>query len=229
MTKKRREFIKERNLLRFLVKALVAIIISVITEVDGIIHVGYRSTEAIKVAGMTIGVNVTGPGSKATQYGADMLFDAYRVLRNTPDFGIHAHQILDRGGNAVIEASLVVADLRDVAFETLLHLQDTIEKTLLVVFRDIITIIVIWAGRDRKYNVVRRPKRNTPSTRYSSGRNRKPGHGSPLRIVLTLLRLLTIEVGVSRMDNRDFSDWHGLIMFYKGNFSDRDIVSDYSR
>ena len=57
-------------------KELVAIIISIVTEVDRIVHVGYRSTDTTKVSDMTIGVNITGPGSKATRYDADMLFDA---------------------------------------------------------------------------------------------------------------------------------------------------------
>ena len=54
-------------------------IISIITEVGRIVRVGYRSPETTKVAGMNIEVNRTGPGRKATQYDADMLFVAYRV------------------------------------------------------------------------------------------------------------------------------------------------------
>ena len=61
-------------------RALVAICISIVTEVDGIVHVVYRSTEDTKVAEMTIGVNVTSPVSEAAQYCADTLFNAYRVL-----------------------------------------------------------------------------------------------------------------------------------------------------
>ena len=75
---------------------------------------------------MTIGVNISGPGSEATQDCANILFDAYRVLGDAPNVGFHVHQLLVKGGNGVIEASLLVADVGDVAFEALLRQQETI-------------------------------------------------------------------------------------------------------
>ena len=99
---------------------------ALVAKVDEIVYAVCSSTEAAKVLDMNIGANVTGPGSKATQYDTDILFSAYRVLCNTPDFGVYAHQILIKGDYAKIKVIFLVADVGHVAFEALLRLQGSI-------------------------------------------------------------------------------------------------------
>ena len=124
-------------------KAVIAIIISIVTDVDGIVHVGYCSIEMTQFADITIWVNVMRPGIKATQCNADVLFDANRVLCDASNIGFQDGELLVGGGNSVIKASLLVADVGDVAVKASLHLQETIQTILLFVFRSNITITAV--------------------------------------------------------------------------------------
>ena len=49
------------------------------------------------------------------------------------------------------------------------------------------------------------------------------------RVLFEVVAAADRSARVLRMNNCDSSDWNGIILFYKGNMSDRDSVPGYSR
>ena len=121
-----------------------------------------------KVVQMTVGVDITGPRSKTTQYKADILFDTYWMPCNAPNIGFNTRKVLMSWGNATIKASFMIKNLKDFVIEEVLNFQKAILKSLVIIFRINITVIFIWADRDGDARILKWPVESTRRARYGT-------------------------------------------------------------